>query len=62
MSFRVRAYERTVRMGDSHIPRLRAAAAGDGVLSDAFPRAAGPVDPPATLMRPSVIHRVLRHK
>jgi hypothetical protein len=49
-------------MGDFHIPRLQAAAAGDGVLSDAFPRAAGPVDPPTAPMRPSVIHRVLRHK
>ncbi|MFE9251040.1 FAD-dependent oxidoreductase [Streptomyces sp. NPDC007088] len=49
-----------VRWGNFYIPRLQAAAAKDGVLSDAFLRAAGMVDPPQALMRPKVALRVLR--
>lgn len=49
-----------VRMGNMYIPRLQAAAAQDGVLSEAFLRAAGLVDPPTALMRPAIISRVLR--
>jgi 2-polyprenyl-6-methoxyphenol hydroxylase-like FAD-dependent oxidoreductase len=49
-----------VRMGNFYIPRLQSAAAGDGVLSNAFLRAAGLVDPPQSLMRPSIIRRVMR--
>lgn len=49
-----------VRMGNAYIPRLQAAATNDPALSDAFLRAAGLVDPPQALMRPSVISRVLR--
>jgi 2-polyprenyl-6-methoxyphenol hydroxylase-like FAD-dependent oxidoreductase len=49
-----------VRMGNLYIPRLQAAAVHDGVLTTAFLRAAGLVDPPQALMRPSIIGRVLR--
>ena len=49
-----------VRMGNMYIPRLQSAAAKDGVLSEAFLRAAGLVDPPTALMRPAIISRVLR--
>jgi 2-polyprenyl-6-methoxyphenol hydroxylase-like FAD-dependent oxidoreductase len=49
-----------VRMGNLYVPRLQAAAAHDGVLSAAFLRAAGLVDPPTALMRPAVMSRVLR--
>jgi 2-polyprenyl-6-methoxyphenol hydroxylase-like FAD-dependent oxidoreductase len=48
-----------VRMGNAYIPRLQAAAAHDSSLSAAFLRAAGLVDPPQALMRPSVVARVL---
>jgi 2-polyprenyl-6-methoxyphenol hydroxylase-like FAD-dependent oxidoreductase len=48
-----------VRMGNAYIPRLQAAAVSDGSLTSAFLRAAGLVDPPTALMRPSVIARVL---
>ena len=48
-------------MGNAYIPRLQAAAArDDGTLSIAFLRAAGLVDPPTALMKPSMIARVLR--
>jgi hypothetical protein len=47
------------RMGNAYIPRLLAAAATDGTLTDAFLHAAGLVDPPQALMRPGVISRVL---
>jgi 2-polyprenyl-6-methoxyphenol hydroxylase-like FAD-dependent oxidoreductase len=49
-----------VRMGNAYIARLHAAAAHDGALTASFMRAAGLVDPPQALMRPSVILRVLR--
>jgi hypothetical protein len=49
-----------VKMGNFYIPRLQSAAARDGVLSTAFLRAAGLVDPPESLMRPSIIRRVMR--
>jgi hypothetical protein len=51
-----------VRMGNMYIPRLQSAAAKDGVLSEAFLRAAGLVDPPTALMRPAIISRVLRQR
>jgi 2-polyprenyl-6-methoxyphenol hydroxylase-like FAD-dependent oxidoreductase len=47
------------RLGNAYIPRLQAAARNDGTLSTAFLRAAGLVDPPQALMRPSVVSRVL---
>ncbi|MEV8513813.1 FAD-dependent oxidoreductase [Dactylosporangium sp. NPDC051484] len=50
------------RMGNLFIPRLQAAAVNDGVLTTAFLRAAGLVDPPDALMRPNIIRRVLRAK
>ena len=49
-----------VRMGNEYIPRLQAAAATDGVLSKAFLRSAGLVDPPTALMQPRIMSRVLR--
>jgi 2-polyprenyl-6-methoxyphenol hydroxylase-like FAD-dependent oxidoreductase len=49
-----------VRMGNFYISRLQSAAAGDGVLSNAFLRAAGLVDTPQSLMRPAIIRRVMR--
>jgi hypothetical protein len=49
-----------VRMGNFYIPRLQSAAAQDGVLSNAFLRAAGLIDPPQALMRPAIALRVLR--
>ncbi|MFJ5925605.1 FAD-dependent oxidoreductase [Kitasatospora sp. NPDC092948] len=49
-----------VRLGNLYIPRLQAAAVGDGSLSTAFLRAAGLVDPPQALMKPQVMSRVLR--
>ncbi|MFG1651590.1 FAD-dependent oxidoreductase [Micromonospora sp. NPDC049275] len=51
-----------VRMGNLYIPRLQAAAAHDGVLTTAFLRSAGLVDPPQALMRPAIISRVLRSR
>ncbi|GIM84191.1 hypothetical protein Sar04_16130 [Salinispora arenicola] len=51
---------RTAWMGNAYMPRLQAAAAHDGQLTVSFPRAAGLVDPPQALMRPSVASRVLR--
>ena len=47
------------RMGNLYIPRLLTAAVTDGELSRSFLRAAGLVDPPQALMRPSVMSRVL---
>jgi 2-polyprenyl-6-methoxyphenol hydroxylase-like FAD-dependent oxidoreductase len=47
------------RMGNRYIPRLLTAAAGDPVLSRAFLRTAGLVDPPESLMRPGIMSRVL---
>jgi 2-polyprenyl-6-methoxyphenol hydroxylase-like FAD-dependent oxidoreductase len=43
-----------------YVERLHAAAVDDAALSRAFVRVAGLVDPPAALMRPSVVRRVLR--
>jgi 2-polyprenyl-6-methoxyphenol hydroxylase-like FAD-dependent oxidoreductase len=48
-----------VWMGNLYMPRLQAAAVTDGSLSAAFLRAAGLVDPPQALLRPSVVSRVL---
>lgn len=48
------------KMGNAYVPRLQAAAVHDGVLTNAFLRAAGLVDPPQALMKPGIISRVLR--
>ncbi|WP_405591023.1 FAD-dependent oxidoreductase [Streptomyces sp. NBC_01190] len=48
------------RMGNAYIPRLQRAAATDPVLSRAFLRVAGLVDPPSTLMRPEIVARALK--
>ncbi|NUO58542.1 MAG: FAD-binding monooxygenase [Hamadaea sp.] len=50
------------KIGNTYIPRLQAAAAHDGVLSAAFLRTAGLVDPLTALMKPGVISRVFRGK
>lgn len=51
-----------VRAGNVFVPRLQAAAVTDGVLSNAFLRAAGLVDPPEALMKPGVVARVLKRR
>ncbi len=50
-----------VRLGNAYMARLQTAATHDGSLTAAFMRAAGLVDPPQALMRPSVVLRVLRN-
>jgi uncharacterized protein (TIGR02246 family) len=47
------------RMGNLYIPRLLAASTDDAVLTKAFLRTAGLVDPPQALMRTGIISRVL---
>ncbi|MFD1147837.1 FAD-dependent oxidoreductase [Saccharothrix hoggarensis] len=47
-------------MGNAYVPRVQAAAVYDEELTEAFLRAAGLVDPPQALMRPSIVKRVLR--
>ncbi|WP_433224064.1 FAD-dependent oxidoreductase [Dactylosporangium sp. CS-047395] len=49
-----------VRMANKYMSKLHAAATQDGTLTAAFMRAAGLVDPPTALMRPSVMLKVLR--
>ncbi|MFY1699798.1 FAD-dependent oxidoreductase [Solwaraspora sp. WMMA2101] len=51
-----------VRIGNSYVPRLQAAAVHDPALSGAFLRAAGLVDPLSALMRPNIVRRVLRRR
>lgn len=51
-----------VRAGNVFVPRLQAAAVTDEVLSNAFLRAAGLIDPPEALMRPGVVGRVLKRR
>lgn len=47
------------RLANAYITRLHRAAADDPQLSRAFVRVAGLVDPPAALVRPTVVSRVL---
>jgi hypothetical protein len=49
------------RMANAYIPRLHAAAAQDAALAIGFLRVAGLVERPATLFRPDVVMRVLKH-
>lgn len=49
------------RVVNAYLPRLQAAAAHDAALSTAFIRTAGLVDPPARLLRPGTVARVLWH-
>jgi 2-polyprenyl-6-methoxyphenol hydroxylase-like FAD-dependent oxidoreductase len=49
-----------VRMGNAFMAKLHAAATIDPVVTEAFFRVAGLVDPMPALMRPSVVLRVLR--
>jgi len=49
-----------VRLVNAYIARLHAAGAHDASLASAFVRVAGLVAPPQTLLRPSIIVRVLR--
>jgi hypothetical protein len=50
-----------VRLGNAYLARLHAAAARDARLAAAFLRVAGLVAPPASLLRPGVLLRVLQH-
>ncbi len=47
------------RLGNSYISKLQAKAPDDPVLSRAFLRVAGLVDPPTALLRPTMLARVL---
>ena len=49
-----------VKMGNAYMAKLHAAATVDGRFTEAFFRAAGLVDPPSALMRPSLVLGVLR--
>jgi hypothetical protein len=49
-----------VRMGNAFTARLQTAATHDARLGEAFLRVAGLVDPPQSLMRPSMVLRTLR--
>jgi 2-polyprenyl-6-methoxyphenol hydroxylase-like FAD-dependent oxidoreductase len=49
-----------VRLGNSFMTRLHAAATHDAGITEAFIRVAGLVDPPERLMRPATVLRVLR--
>lgn len=49
-----------VRMANAFMARLQTAATHDAGLGEAFLRVAGLVDPPQSLMRPSVVLRTLR--
>ena len=49
-----------VRIGNAYMARLHAAAVHDPVVTEAFFRVAGLVDPPQALMRPKLVWRVLR--
>ncbi|GAB3344632.1 FAD-dependent oxidoreductase [Modestobacter lapidis] len=50
-----------VRLLNAYVPRLHAAAADDATLARAFVGVTGLVDHPATLLRPGVAARVVRH-
>ncbi|MFI0366580.1 NAD(P)/FAD-dependent oxidoreductase [Actinomadura sp. 1N219] len=50
-----------IRMANAYIARLHAAAVHDSALTTAFIRAAGLIDTPQALMRPSVMLRVARN-
>ncbi|MEV5315390.1 FAD-binding monooxygenase [Streptomyces sp. NPDC052610] len=50
-----------IRMANAYVDRLHRAATHDAELTNAFIRAAGLIDPPAALMRPRTLFRVLRH-
>ncbi|MFI9450199.1 FAD-dependent oxidoreductase [Amycolatopsis sp. NPDC052450] len=50
-----------VRMGNAYMSRLQYAATKDAGVAGAFMRVAGLIDPPETLMRPSMVRRVLKH-
>ena len=51
---------RKIRLLNAYLARLQTAAEHDAALASAFIRVAGLVDPPASLMRASVLLRVLR--
>jgi hypothetical protein len=50
-----------VRMMNSYMAKLQAAATQDGRITRTFMRVAGLVDPPQALMSPGMIFRVLRN-
>ncbi len=49
-----------VRMMNSYMAKLQAAATQDGVVTRTFMRVAGLVEPPAALMRPGMMYRVFK--
>ncbi|MEW2383563.1 FAD-dependent oxidoreductase [Micromonospora sp. NPDC047707] len=49
-----------VRIANTYLARVQAAATRDARVTEAFLRVAGLVDPPQAIMRPSVMWRVLR--
>ncbi|GAA0379167.1 FAD-binding monooxygenase [Acrocarpospora corrugata] len=51
-----------VLMGNAYMDRLRAAAEHDGIVTAAFMRVAGLIDPVESLMRPAMALRVSRHQ
>ncbi|HEX3649006.1 MAG TPA: FAD-binding monooxygenase [Pseudonocardiaceae bacterium] len=51
-----------IRMANAYVARLQQAAVHDPVLTNAFIRAAGLIDPPQALMKPANIIRVLRSR
>jgi len=51
-----------VRAANSFVNRVLAAAADDATVANAFVRVSGLVDPPAVLLRPRLVLRVLRHR
>lgn len=50
-----------IRLANAYVDRLQRAATHDAELTNAFIRAAGLIDPPASLMRPRTLLRVLRY-
>jgi hypothetical protein len=48
-----------VRLVNAYVGRLHAAASTDAVVGAAFLRVLNLVDPPARLLRPSIVRRVL---
>jgi hypothetical protein len=50
-----------IRMANSYMARLQAAAVHDESVTTAFIRAAGLIDPPQALMKPGLVLKVLRN-
>lgn len=50
-----------VRLGNTYMARLQHAATKDAKVTEGFMRVVGLLDPPAALMRPRMLFRILRH-